>query len=74
MNKSVLGNCLILSIYFLCKTKNSKIKMYYTKKYGVISFYVIVNNSHRITFSRDRTKPVIIKNILFYIQHKISKI
>lgn len=32
---SVLGNCLILSIYYRCRIPNSRILMYYNKKYGV---------------------------------------
>lgn len=71
---SVLGNCLILSIYYRCRIPNSRILMYYNNKYGVVSFYVITEDDHKISFKRDRTKPIVVKYLLFYIYPDISQI
>ena len=73
MGKSVLSNCLLQSIYYRIVNRGSKIKMYYNKKYGVISFYVITRDNIEIKFKRDKTKPIVIKYLLFYIQHTESK-
>ncbi len=48
--------------------------MYYNNKYGVISFYVITEDGHKISFKRDRTKPIVVKYLLFYIYPNISSI
>jgi len=71
---SVLSNCFLQSIYYRCRIPNSTILMYYNNKYGVISFYVITEDGHKISFKRDRTKPIVVKYLLFYIYPNISSI
>lgn len=68
--KSYLGNCLLYSLYIWFFTPDSTIHMYYNKKYRVLSFYVIEDGKLKISFRRDRSKKVIIKNILFYVYKK----
>ena len=46
--------------------------MYYNPKYKVMSFYVVVPGKYNLKFTRDRTKPVIVKNALFYVSHNIK--
>ena len=62
-----------MSIYYRIANPGSKIKMYHNKKYGVISFYVVTRDNMKIAFKRDKTKPIVIKYLLFYIQHTTSK-
>lgn len=47
--------------------------MYYNQKYKTFSFYICVREEYNIKFERDRSKPVIIKRVLFYVRHNISK-
>jgi hypothetical protein len=72
MENSILSNCFLQSIYYRCKIKGSKIVAYYNPKYKVISFYVKVEGKYDLKFSRDKSKPVIIKNVLFYTRHNIK--
>lgn len=46
--------------------------MYYNTKYRTISFYISVRGKYDLKFTRDTSKPVIVKNALFYVSHNIK--
>jgi hypothetical protein len=66
--RQVIGNCLIYALWIRFITPDSKLYMYYNRKHKVVSFYVIIDEKYKITFKRDKTKPVYIKNLLFHIK------
>lgn len=70
---SKLSNCLIHAFYFWLITPKSKIKGYYNKRYKTISFYVVVDNTYTIKFSRDRSK-IKISKFLFYVNTSFKQL
>ena len=70
--RTVIGNCLLYALYHRFFTRDSTLHYYYNKRCGTLSFYVVVDNQYKISFTRVRNKPVYIKNVLFYVRPKIT--